>query len=662
MVGRLCSWHSGLGARVHAYPIFAIIIFQLLICALYAMELYFDWVVLLRTEGRQQEQRQNFKTIEVGDLKSITRNRLVEADSDEIFEKAIRKFSFALMTTFYTFILWILTVWQNRAGGYFLHGSLKRYNLLYNINMAGVFINILSLIFHIYNHLEYFHAFQIFGQLAAAIICVLTLSIQKKKYVKFADNLKDQNSEEGRQLKDEEIETAFRYSEYSRFLAHTNCRVHEAPGVLLDATRVHEYVQMQRWIRKLGLQNESSAALNELLNEMKTRAKLYRGLDEEQKRLYGDLVRLDSMNLLDDQHLKEVMSDEKASNRQNGVTHPFNSTPKDQDRYDETNYSYPAAENRRLLKRRYTFFCRQGTSPANVAADGAVNNNRRFVARIVLFASPIYLIVLAAVVDEITSKGGIYMHQNFDCIDRTSCCFSLFALLWFAAIGAMLLIDGCATIVVTVTFKNQRKSYVEHLENIQVESALRGLPLNDEQTRSAYELQVHHRQISANGRRVGGGELDDGRVKAVHAEDYYNLQRWMFQMRSVKEIYDPEVLLRLIEQIHDEMLERSEIYVLNSNERRRYRQLAERLSSQTLPSASENAEITVQLERGQSLGRQLPEEPNCLQIPSYEMTVMATTRAHNSTSTNLILSSTPPPPYSQSRPPSYASDELGDAV
>ncbi|KAI6193326.1 hypothetical protein M3Y96_01006200 [Aphelenchoides besseyi] len=637
MVGRLCSWHSGLGARVHAYPIFAIIIFQLLICALYAMELYFDWVVLLRTEGRQQEQRQNFKTIEVGDLKSITRNRLVEADSDEIFEKAIRKFSFALMTTFYTFILWILTVWQNRAGGYFLHGSLKRYNLLYNINMAGVFINILSLIFHIYNHLEYFHAFQIFGQLAAAIICVLTLSIQKKKYVKFADNLKDQNSEEGRQLKDEEIETAFRYSEYSRFLAHTNCRVHEAPGVLLDATRVHEYVQMQRWIRKLGLQNESSAALNELLNEMKTRAKLYRGLDEEQKRLYGDLVRLDSMNLLDDQHLKEVMSDEKASNRQNGVTHPFNSTPKDQ---------------------------------------GAVNNNRRFVARIVLFASPIYLIVLAAVVDEITSKGGIYMHQNFDCIDRTSCCFSLFALLWFAgavvstllaynyfaAIGAMLLIDGCATIVVTVTFKNQRKSYVEHLENIQVESALRGLPLNDEQTRSAYELQVHHRQISANGRRVGGGELDDGRVKAVHAEDYYNLQRWMFQMRSVKEIYDPEVLLRLIEQIHDEMLERSEIYVLNSNERRRYRQLAERLSSQTLPSASENAEITVQLERGQSLGRQLPEEPNCLQIPSYEMTVMATTRAHNSTSTNLILSSTPPPPYSQSRPPSYASDELGDAV
>ncbi|KAI6224122.1 hypothetical protein M3Y95_00849900 [Aphelenchoides besseyi] len=338
MMGRLCSWHSGLGARVHAYPIFAIIIFQLLICALYAMELYFDWVVLLRTEGRQQEQRRVSESVEIdGDVRQ----------EKEIFEKAIRKFLFALMTTFYTFILWILTVWQNRAGGYFLHGSLKRYNLLYNINMAGVFINILSLIFHIYNHLEYFHAFQIFGQLAAAIICVLTLSIQKKKYMKFADNLKDQNSEEGRQLNDEQIETAFRYSEYSRFLAHANCRVNEAPGVLLDATRVHEYVQLQRWIRKLEQQHDSSAPLNELLNEMRTRAKLYRGLDEEQKRVYSDLVRLDSMNLLDDEQLEEVMSDEKASNKQNGVTHPFNSIPKDQLNLESIDAGNPLLESNR---------------------------------------------------------------------------------------------------------------------------------------------------------------------------------------------------------------------------------------------------------------------------------------------------------------------------
>ncbi|KAI6224121.1 hypothetical protein M3Y95_00849800 [Aphelenchoides besseyi] len=302
---------------------------------------------------------------------------------------------------------------------------------------------------------------------------------------------------------------------------------------------------------------------------------------------------------------------------------------------------------------------------------GAANNNRRFVARIVLFASPIYLIILAAVVDEITSKGGIYMHQNFDCIDCTSCCFSLFALLWFAgagvsmflafnylaAIGAMLCLDGFATIVVTITFNEQRKSYVQHMENIQVESALRGLSLNDEQTRSAYELQVHHRQISANERRVGSVQLDDGRVKAVHADDYYNLQRWMFQMRSVKETHNPEVLQRLIGQIHDEMVERSEIYVLDSDERRRYRQLAEQLSSQTLPSASENTETNVQLERSQSVRRQLPEEP----IPRYEMTVVATTQPHNSTNLHLVPE-TPPPPYSQSRPPSYASVELGDAV
>ncbi|KAI6221466.1 hypothetical protein M3Y99_01540500 [Aphelenchoides fujianensis] len=303
---------------------------------------------------------------------------------------------------------------------------------------------------------------------------------------------------------------------------------------------------------------------------------------------------------------------------------------------------------------------------------GPTDEKRRIAAVIVSSLSPIYVIILGSVLHELSRKGGVFVNNSVERIASWNCFLFVLLVGWllgavvggvlafhyFFSISGPLLCNVLVTALGPLSFVVQQEEYVDHLENIRVESARRGRQLNVEQTRTAYELQVHHRRVNAPARRGRGGELDDGRVKAAHADDFFHLQRWMHQLRLAKESGDPERLFRTVGRIRDEMADRSRLYVLEPNERRRYRELAlaepllEELSAQ-----DEQNEAIPTPQQSEWLCAQSTRADGRLRVPSYAA-VLAADRPHSSA--DFLL----PPPDGEAPPPytTTSMPELGEAV
>ncbi|KAI6233473.1 hypothetical protein M3Y99_00916300 [Aphelenchoides fujianensis] len=129
-------------------------------------------------------------------------------------------------------------------------------------------------------------------------------------------------------------------------------------------------------------------------------------------------------------------------------------------------------------------------------------------------------------------------------------------------------ISGTALLMLWVL----EREYYETMDEVKQENEEVGRPLTAEQTETAVELRRRHELINAPARYARhGGKLDEGRVHAVHADDFFQLHKWLHELEWAKRNgQTAEVLDRL----QTEMEERTRLYRLPADEQRRYEELA----------------------------------------------------------------------------------------
>ncbi|KAI6219171.1 hypothetical protein M3Y99_01671900 [Aphelenchoides fujianensis] len=113
--------------------------------------------------------------------------------------------------------------------------------------------------------------------------------------------------------------------------------------------------------------------------------------------------------------------------------------------------------------------------------------------------------------------------------------------------------------------------YNESMDKTREENEEAGRPLTAEQAKTTVELRRLHAHVNAEPTNSRWGKLDGGRVRAVHADDFFQLHKWLHALKwAQRHGQTAEVVARL----RAEMEERTRLYRLPADDQERYRQLA----------------------------------------------------------------------------------------
>lgn len=98
-----------------------------------------------------------------------------------------------------------------------------------------------------------------------------------------------------------------------------------------------------------------------------------------------------------------------------------------------------------------------------------------------------------------------------------------------------------------------------------------------EEAKALYDINKAHKRVVDNKKYEKSGrdgKLDNGRVKAVHSDDFYCLQRWCKRLEQAKQ-QGPETLYSEVDTIISEMNNRSNEYsAIKPKQKERLLQLA----------------------------------------------------------------------------------------
>ncbi|KAI6230498.1 hypothetical protein M3Y99_01058200 [Aphelenchoides fujianensis] len=113
--------------------------------------------------------------------------------------------------------------------------------------------------------------------------------------------------------------------------------------------------------------------------------------------------------------------------------------------------------------------------------------------------------------------------------------------------------------------------YNESMDKARAENEVAGRPLTAAQAETAVEIRRLHAHVNAEPTHSREGKLDGGRVRAVHADDFFQLHKWLHALEwAQRNGQTAEVIARL----RTEMEERTRLYRLSADDQERYRELA----------------------------------------------------------------------------------------